>query len=187
MSDFHADDHEVLFQQGKYKEALDEYRKLVDEGSVAAQLRIGWLYQEGLGVSRDLEEAYRWYKKAADTNYPAGQFYVGVLYWLQKKYEKAFEWFEKAAAQDYVPAIFRLGEAYQFGEGVGVDRDRANNYFERAAAMGHLLARRKIAVNMIKGNGGITNIPRGLFMFARFMKDTYRLASDDPDSNLIRH
>ena len=189
MSDHHIDAHGVadtLFLQGKYKEALDKYRILADEGSVAAQLRIGWFYQKGLGVSIDLEEAYRWYKKAAVTDSPTGQFYMGVLQRAQKNYQEAFCWFEKAAAQDYVPAIYCLGEAYQFGEGVDVDRNKANKYFEKAAAMGHLLGQRRIAVNMIKGNRGITNIPRGLFMFARFMKSTYRLASEDPDSDLIR-
>jgi TPR repeat protein len=44
-----------------------------------AQYRLGRLYEEGRGVRKDLDEAARWYRKAADQTDPAAQLRLGIL------------------------------------------------------------------------------------------------------------
>jgi len=42
------------------------YLRSADAGEGAAMYNIGVLYEGGKGVPRDLDEARRWYRKAAD-------------------------------------------------------------------------------------------------------------------------
>jgi uncharacterized protein len=174
----------ALFEEGKYKEALERYRILAQGGSVNAQLRIGWMYHAGRGVNQDLDEAQRWYQKAADDNSPAGQFYVGILYRGQGQYQQAIAWTEKSALQGYLPAMYRLGEMYGWGD--AADRDKGYRYFEQAAKQGHIMAQRQIAVTLLKGKRGILRIPQGLYLFARVLWTGIKLGWNDPDSDKIR-
>jgi TonB family protein len=41
------------------------YRKAAEQGNRDAQNNIGWFYQNGLGISRDYNEAESWYRKSA--------------------------------------------------------------------------------------------------------------------------
>jgi len=187
--DSHSDDHQVasaLLDDGKYEEAFERYRKLADAGSITAQLLVGWMYHAGQGVKQNLDEARRWYKKAADSNSAEGQFYLGGLYRSEHQYEEAIAWLQKSVAQEYVPALYRLGRMHDIGEGVDLDKDKAYRYLEQAAKMGHLFARREVAVKMIKGRGGLINIFKGLYMFARVLCGGAKVASRDPDSDMIR-
>lgn len=175
-----------LFDQGKYEDAFQKYIVLANAGSITAQLIIGWMYHSGLGVEKSLEEAQQWYQKAADANSSEGQFYLGTLYRSKQQYLQAVEWLTKSAAQKYMPASYRLGKMYDIGEGVNKDHIKAYEYFEQAAKMGHLFAQREIAVKMLKGHLGTINIIKGVFKFVRVLFAGARLASKDPDSDMIR-
>jgi TPR repeat protein len=41
-------------------------RKSAEQGYVSAQYALGALFEEGVGVGRNMDEALIWYKKAAD-------------------------------------------------------------------------------------------------------------------------
>jgi uncharacterized protein len=43
------------------------YRKAADAGSHVGMKAIAEMYDEGIGVARDHDEAMRWFRKAADT------------------------------------------------------------------------------------------------------------------------
>jgi TPR repeat protein len=49
-----------------YTRAADGYRRAARDGDVGAQYRLGQLYERGLGVSKDPDEAAKWYRKAAE-------------------------------------------------------------------------------------------------------------------------
>ena len=169
----------ALFDAGKYQEALGQFRALADHGSATAQLHLGWMYQEGLGVQRNTDEACQWYKKAAESGSPPGQFYLGTFYAREKNYQQAVIMLSKAAAQNYMPAIYRLGQMYDAGEGVTLDRKKAIEYIEKAAKMGHLFAQREIAGRMIRGDYGIAKIPQGLYRFVKILWTGVRIARHD--------
>ena len=40
--------------------------RAAQQGNAQGQAQIGWLYQQGLGVTQNLDEAGRWYTRAAD-------------------------------------------------------------------------------------------------------------------------
>ncbi|HMS45142.1 MAG TPA: tetratricopeptide repeat protein, partial [Alphaproteobacteria bacterium] len=56
---------------GNYKEAFQIFKKLADIGDPTGQYRVGFYYWQGLGVEQDNHQAFEWFNKAAETNYPS--------------------------------------------------------------------------------------------------------------------
>lgn len=52
--------HEVFISHS----SLD--KPVADQGNASAQINLGWLYESGQGVTKDLDEAVKLYQKAAD-------------------------------------------------------------------------------------------------------------------------
>ena len=53
-----------LFENDRFKEALDIFKELAKEQNSEAMYYIGVCYYEGWGVEKDLEEAKKWWKMA---------------------------------------------------------------------------------------------------------------------------
>ena len=84
------------------------------------------MYNYGLGVTKDLKEAVRWVRKAAEQGYVNGQVWLGVMYQhgegVTRDYKEAVKWYRKAAMQGLAGAQWWLGTMYRDGEGVVQDR-----------------------------------------------------------------
>jgi hypothetical protein len=60
---------------------LDALRELAEEhGYAPAQSELGWMYADGVGVSRNYAEAKRWFERAAQQDYADGLAGLGTLY-----------------------------------------------------------------------------------------------------------
>ena len=61
------------------------------------------MYANGLGVSRNEEEALHWYRRSAEQGVALAQFNLGLMYanglGADRDYEQAGAWFRKAAEQ----------------------------------------------------------------------------------------
>lgn len=68
-----------------------------------AQFNLGALYEHGRGVEKDLTEAAKWYRKAAEQGNALAQYYLGTFYangtGVEKNLPEATAWYRKAAAQ----------------------------------------------------------------------------------------
>lgn len=53
-------------REHNYFEAFRWYKKAAENGNAYGQYNLGWYYEHGTGVKRDLEEAKHWYMEAAD-------------------------------------------------------------------------------------------------------------------------
>jgi serine/threonine protein kinase/tetratricopeptide (TPR) repeat protein len=63
----------VLDKQGKLAEAAMVYRQAADHGNEFSQARLARLYAGGQGVSRDMAEAAKWYRKAIEKLRPLAE------------------------------------------------------------------------------------------------------------------
>jgi uncharacterized protein len=67
---------------------------------------------KGDGVDQDVEQALRWYEKAAEQGLPEAQTALGDLFvagqGVSADRETARAWYEKAAGQGYGPAAAKL-------------------------------------------------------------------------------
>lgn len=154
-----------LLNRRKFSEAFSIYRDLAAAGDPRCNVFLGWMYDQGVGVQKDSAKAFECFRSAALLGYKEGQFYCGRHAASLGKYGEALEWFGKAAAQQYGPALLWLGVMHLEGNGVVADLEKAVRYLRQAAETGNFLARRTLAVLMVKGKLGISQIPKGLILF----------------------
>lgn len=171
---------------GKYEEAIPLLRSLAKGGSEYACVYLAWLYQNGLGVPQDHHEAQTWYRVVADTGSPIGQHYLGSLLRKLNQFEEAFTWHKRSADAGYLPAIYRLSRMYAYGQGVTKDKNLAQKYLSDAAALGHLFAKRDIAIQMLKGRFGYQKIPIGFLQWVAVLAEGLFLAITTPNSEKLQ-
>lgn len=108
-----------------YGESRPVFERLAAEGHVRSQFMMGTIYEQGLGVPKDLAAAARWYRKAGEGGNDSAQYNLGILYQfgrgVPKDAAKAAHWLRLAADQGHERAQNSLSTLYFTG--VGVKRD----------------------------------------------------------------
>ena len=104
----------------KMKEAHDIYQHFAEKGDRDAQLKLGFMLQNGLGGPVDIGGAGKWYDSAARQNQFVAQYLLGHLYQLGQLGGTpddvlAKQWYEHAA-RAYAPAAVALGFIYDTDE-----------------------------------------------------------------------
>ena len=120
---------------------FDETRTAAEGGSADAQMTLGEMYADGIGVTPDAVEAVKWYRVAAERGYPESQYRLGGMYYrgegvLQDQVEAA-EWYLKAAKQGHVDAVGRIGAMNEDGIGVPQDLVEAYAWYAVGYKIGH--------------------------------------------------
>jgi TPR repeat protein len=104
------------------------------------QYLLGQLFRSGVSVSEDLEEALKWYTKAAEQGDAKAQYFIGIMYHLGhgviQDLEKAAGFYLKAAEQGMAEAQYFIGQLYYFGQGVIQDLEKAADFYLKAAEQG---------------------------------------------------
>ena len=148
-----------------------------------ARNRLGEMYRDGIGVSKDENKAAQLFEQAAKSGYapardnlaaltgtaapqaaqsPApSEKALGASGFLERgvgalkanNYAEAAEWFKKAADQGLANAQFNLGVAYLFGNGVPRDYGQAAEWFRKAADQGYASAQYKLGRMYVNGDG----------------------------------
>ena len=106
---------------------------------------LGIMYEHGLlGSTQDLDQAFKWYTKAAVQGNPTAQYDLGIMYadgiGVPQDYALAIEWFTKSAEQGDLDAQVILGIRYENGVGVPQDYKQAAKWYTKATEQGHSLA-----------------------------------------------
>jgi len=99
----------TAYNQGDYDTALREWRPLAEKGNAGAQLNLGFMYDNGYGVSQNYKEAIKWYRKAAEQGNDRAQYNLGLMY------DSGY-----GVTQDYVQAHMWYNIAGVDGESVAV-------------------------------------------------------------------
>jgi TPR repeat protein len=96
------------------------------QGRASAQNDVGWIYQQGLGVPRDYNEALRWFRKSADQGFFRAENNLGIMYengWgVPQDMAEAARWYKMSADQGHPKAQFNLASMYAGGRGVAKGR-----------------------------------------------------------------
>ena len=131
-----------LTEKGKpdFESAQRWLIKAAEENHFEAQLLLARYLEQGLSDNRkNVGEAIRWIKAAADQEHPPAQKELGDRYktgrGLNRDYTVAADWYRKAADQSHPLATYELAELYYRGRGVEKDRVRALEFYEKAAAL----------------------------------------------------
>ncbi|WP_181817734.1 tetratricopeptide repeat protein [Psychromonas sp. B3M02] len=129
---------------GNYKKAVKIWLPLAEKGDAPAQYTIGWMYESGQGVKKDLKKAVYWYKKSAEQEYEAAQYVLGTLYekgeGVEQNSEAALSYYLLAAEQGDPISQFQVGNYYQYGIGTYKNNDKSIFWYEKAAEQSHVNA-----------------------------------------------
>ena len=117
-------------------------------------------------------EMIRRYEKRVEQNdsyaiYSVGGYYFAGQYGLPRNFAKALELWHRAGELGSARAYTYIGCAYNYGEGVEVDKKKAQHYYELAAMGGFAQAR--CHLGMIEVGAG--NMDRALRYFMIATKD----------------
>ncbi|MBQ8271479.1 MAG: sel1 repeat family protein [Tidjanibacter sp.] len=111
------------------------YNKAVN-GMAEAQFVLGQMYDFGLSIAVDKQQAVYWFRKAAEQGYADAQYNLGIMYasgeGVAEDISTAIDWYSKAAEQNHPAALCELGELYFMGEKVAQNYDLALEYLAKS-------------------------------------------------------
>ena len=90
-----------LVSKKEYEKAMEHFKKAADSGDITSIFAIGYMYYNGYGVSKDYNEAIKWYKKSYEKNKDnkgaismiAKMYYKGEG--VTKDIAEALKWYKK--------------------------------------------------------------------------------------------
>lgn len=106
-----------------------------EAGDAEAMASLGRIFEQGLGVERNIAKAFRFFESAANLGNPAAQFHLGRFYengtGVGQSAFDAVRWYEKSAESGYTPAKRALADLWFYGNGVVANHQRAMHWFSR--------------------------------------------------------
>jgi TPR repeat protein len=112
--------------------------KAAEQNDSIAQMAVGTMYVDGLGVARDGAEGLNWVRKAAAQNLPLAQANLGVMYehgeGVPMDIAQAAAWFNTAALQNNAMGQAYLADLYNEGRGLPQNRYEAARLYGLSAA-----------------------------------------------------
>ena len=89
-------------------ESFEETKARAEKGDDIAQVNLGYMYANGEGVSQDLHEAAKWYRKAAEQGDVDAQYNLGNMFrtgeGVLKDVVTAYTWYNIAVAHGNLTA-----------------------------------------------------------------------------------
>ena len=159
--------------------ALSALRAQATQGDATSQYELAGLYADTDGpLTRDILEAARWLRLAAEQGHEAAQLSLGVFYLVGEGVPQdpvqTERWFRRAAEQGNAVAQHHLGHLYQGAPGpfrtdrdVPVDHAESVRWFERSAEQGYVSAASSLAMKYRDGNGVPTALDQAFRWFLR--------------------
>lgn len=149
LASFSAADN---FEEGLQAYAVGDLKKAyqiwlieAEQGVATAQNNLGFMLENGQGVTKNDKQAVKWYRLAAAQGNAVAQNNLGTMYangqGVSQDYEEAAKWYRLAAAQGYADAHVNLGVLYFEGSGVVQSYADAYACWVVAAAKGVEIAR----------------------------------------------
>lgn len=174
-----VEDGRAAYEAGDYVLALRLFEQVAEQGNATAQAMVGYMYDNGLGVSQDDIKAVKWYRLAAEQGNAYAQNNLGYRYdnglGLPLDRAEAAKWYRLAAEQGNANARNRLGYMYSIGLGVRQDYAEAVRWYRLAAEEGDAVAKYKLGLAYYNG----VVVPQDYTEAVRW----YRLAAEQGDAN----
>ena len=109
--------------------AIDLYRRAMEKGHASAFNDMGYIYEFGLGLPKNIQKAIEYYQKAIDRGYADALANLAELYEsgteVPQDHHKAFELYQNASQHGCQWAYRYLGVLYEGGYGCHKDLERA--------------------------------------------------------------
>ncbi len=165
--------------------AKEYYLKFAEKGVAVAQFMVAEILRSGHGCEKNIDEALKWYHKAADQNITAALINIAALYDDKQDLQRydpmqAEQYFFRAAEAGDLHAYMILSAKYvERGSDV-----KAFEYAKRAAEKGFLPARYILGCQYYLGKGTQTDFEKAIYWFndAISKPDHDKYPANNPDS-----
>ncbi len=160
------------YESKSYDEAFKKFKQEANGGDVASMKYLAIMYFNGLGISKDENNALIWAKKAVEYGDAGAMQLLGEFYAnsSQKDITKSIEWNTKAAALGNIYSMNNLGNLYAAGEGVEKSFDKAISWFYKAAELGSAAARNSLGQIYLNGYAGKVDYDKAFEYFYKSYK-----------------
>jgi TPR repeat protein len=156
------------------------YRSAIENKDPAAMYELGNMFDEGVGVAQNYEEASKWFYRAADLGSGEAMNSLGIAYatgrGVPQSYALSFRWLFKAVEKGSIEAMSNIAKAFYLGAGRPVSYSEAAKWFELAAMNGNASAMNNLALMYDKGMGVTQNHHVAVVLLERSAKRGYPLA-----------
>lgn len=146
------------FMRKDYQQAYEQCIQAANIGNPECQNSIAYLYQKGLGVAVNFDEANRLFTAAAEKNNASAQYNLAMLLQLNRRaisgdWQKSAKWMIKAAELNNTNAQVNLGAMYSEGKGAEVNPSKAVYWWKKAADQGNAMAQNNLGWAYLNGKG----------------------------------
>jgi S1-C subfamily serine protease len=143
------------FDAGHYEQAHAIWLPLAHQGDSSAQINLGFMYDYGYGVERDVRQAADWYRLSAKAGLAAAQFNLALMYiegrGVHQSPVRASYWFQQAAEQGQADAQYALALHLRDEMAVPQKSEAVQHWLREASAQGHGMASAMLATNRDDG------------------------------------
>ncbi len=150
------------YNLGHYKKVLSLVEPLAEKGNPHAQILLGRLYENSLGVEENPVAAAEWYGRAAEAGSPEAMLLLAYCcelgFGTVKDGAQAFAWTQKAADLDYPEAQYALAMMLNKGRIVEPNPKLSFAWAEKAARAGYAEAQRYLGACYEHGYGVPANM-----------------------------
>lgn len=139
----------ILYLQGRgtmqdVHVAFDLFKKAAEQDHANAQFMMSMFYGTGRVVVRDEQMAARWYEKALQSGELKKVYDVNKLYLdcedARNNLGLLVAWHEHTSYQEFSISRCNFGYMYETGRGVEADKEKAKEWYEKAAGQGDEIA-----------------------------------------------
>ena len=134
------------------------------KGNVGAQLSLGYMYENGDHVLKDLGEAEKWYRRAAEMENVNAM--IGLASLLGDAPEATL-WFRKAAENGNAGAQEMVAYRYQSGTGADIDPLEAVFWYKKAAGQNKIAAQNNLGRLYQLGIGVEKDLDQAIFWYEK--------------------
>lgn len=149
---------QMAFENQDYVYSAKLLSALAEQGHTQAQYLLATQYDTGLGVKKNTEASFHWYKQAAGAGVGMAQHNLAVAYaqgsGTQQDLLKAITWWKRAAIKGHTDSQFNLGIIYATGKGLmKPDMKKALKWWRMAANNGDAAAQFNLGALYANGLG----------------------------------
>lgn len=155
-----------------FKKAVKYLSNAAENGDAVAQYLIGVCYDNGIGISQDLERAKYWYKEAAENGVPEAQCDYGIACTTENNMHEAEKWLLQSAEQGYSKAEYTLGWNY----GANYNVDKALLWMEKAAKHDYVKAQLSMCSMYLQGPPAIQDFDEAVKILEDLVKQDNPIA-----------
>lgn len=159
-----------------YKKAFNILEKLVAKNDDFAKNEMGFFYEKGIFVERDIKKAIKFYAEAGNNNYVPAMYNIGRLKLEDGNAAESFSIFNKIEDQNYAPALNLLGVMYNNGDYVDKDLDKAFLYYRKAAELDNPDAKFNLGQMYFYGEGVEQDYKKSFYWYDASAKQNYDFA-----------